>query len=83
MALKKTVTTPHGIDVVDAYHRVEGLALGKRELSFCVRSYKTPDFPAFAAVGHSAPYDINGANPLAQAYAYLKSLPEFAGAVDC
>ena len=25
----------------------------------------------------------DGANPLAQAYAHLKTLPEFAGAQDC
>jgi hypothetical protein len=28
-------------------------------------------------------YDINGENPIKQVYIYLKSLPEFAGAVDC
>lgn len=28
-------------------------------------------------------YDINGANPIAQAYEHLKTLPEFSGAQDC
>jgi hypothetical protein len=27
--------------------------------------------------------DLGGANFLAQAYAHLKTLPEFSGAVDC
>jgi hypothetical protein len=28
-------------------------------------------------------YDINGENPIKQAYKHLKALPEFANAVDC
>lgn len=28
-------------------------------------------------------YDINGVNPIAQAYLHLKALPEFASATDC
>jgi hypothetical protein len=28
-------------------------------------------------------YDINGENPIRQAYLHLKTLPEFANAVDC
>jgi hypothetical protein len=28
------------------------------------------------------PYDLNGPNPIKQAYLYLKTLPEFADAVD-
>jgi hypothetical protein len=28
-------------------------------------------------------YDINGENPIKQAYLYLKTLPEFASATDC
>jgi hypothetical protein len=28
-------------------------------------------------------YDIDGDNPIAQAYLHLKTLPEFAGATDC
>jgi hypothetical protein len=28
-------------------------------------------------------YDIDGENPVRQAYLHLKTLPEFAGATDC
>lgn len=28
-------------------------------------------------------YDISGENPIKQAYLYLKTLPEFADAIDC
>jgi hypothetical protein len=31
----------------------------------------------------SCKYDITGNNPIAQAYMYLKTLPEFASAKDC
>lgn len=29
------------------------------------------------------PLDLNGFNPIKQAYEYLKTLPEFATAIDC
>ena len=35
MAIKKTVTTPHGIEVANAYHRVEAVSLpDKSSVSF-------------------------------------------------
>jgi len=39
MAISKTVMTPHGIEVQNAYHRVEGLTLqSKNKLKFQVRA---------------------------------------------
>lgn len=84
MALKITVTTPHGITVNNAYHRVEYMHIvGKTEIKFQMRSYASPDFPHFSDVEYSCAYDIGGKNPIAQAYAHLKTLPEFSDAVDC
>lgn len=85
MALKKTVKTQQGFDAVDAYHRVEGVRLnGKQSMSFQVMSYKDDSgLPAFADAAYEASYDINGNNPIAQAYAHVKMLPEFADAKDC
>ena len=84
MALSKTTTTVHGFEAVNAYHRVEGVALlNKTEISFHVRSYKEVNAPFFTEQVLSAPYDIAGDNPIKQAYLHLKTLPEFAGAVDC
>lgn len=84
MALKKTVVTPFGFESVDAYHRVEGVSLeGKEKITFHVRSYKENGLPFFAEQLLSATYDLDGANPIAQAYEYLKTHPEFAGATDC
>lgn len=84
MALKKTVVTPQGFDAVDAYHRVEGVRLiGTSAIAFQVRSSKDKTSPHFSDVEFEAAYDLNGDNPLAQAYAHLKSVPEFSDAEDC
>lgn len=85
MAFKKTATTEQGFNAIDAYHRVEGVRLnGKTNMSFQVRSYKdNSGVQAFADKAYDAVYDLNGDNPVAQAYAYLKTLPEFADAADC
>jgi hypothetical protein len=85
MALKKTIITEQGFEAVDAYHRVEGVRLnGKTSMFFQVRSYKDDSgVPAFADASYDAAYSINGLNPIAQAYAHIKTQPEFAGAIDC
>ena len=83
MALQKTVTTPHGFEATEAYHRVEGVFLSKTETNFRVRVYKDASSEtAFADDGFSCAYDIAGENPIKQAYEHLKTLPEFAGAAD-
>ena len=84
MALKMDTALPIGFTARGAYYRVETpmIALDKVSMSFRLRCYVAPDKPAFDDTGFWVPYDINGANPIAQAYAHLKTLPEFAGAVD-
>jgi hypothetical protein len=85
MAIKKTTQTSFGIEVANAYHRVEGLRIiGKDQISFQVRSYKdNSGLPHFADAVASCAYALDGANPIEQAYEHLKTLPEFAGAIDC
>lgn len=84
MAIKKTIGTVHGLQAVDAYHRVESLQLrGKAEILFAVRSYADVNKESFQEKFLSCVYSLTGENPIAQAYAHLKTLPEFAGAVDC
>jgi hypothetical protein len=85
MALKKTSQTAFGIEVADAYHRVEGLKLvGKDQIAFQVRSYKdNSGLPHFADAAAGCAYNLNGENPIKQAYVYLKTTPEFADAQDC
>jgi hypothetical protein len=85
MAFTKTSTTPCGFSATNAYHRVEGVKLDtKTSISFRVRSYKeNSNIPHFSDAGYMCEYDLTGANPIAQAYTHLKTLPEFAGATDC
>lgn len=84
MALKKTITNIYGIQVKDAYHRVENVSLVSKEgMRFSLRSYKDTEFPYFAEIGFNCPYDLSGANPIEQAYTYVKQQPEFNDAVNC
>jgi hypothetical protein len=84
MALAKTILTVHGLQAVNAYHRVENVKLeNKVSMSFHIRSYTTTEKPFFVESVFSCAYDLDGANPIAQAYAHIKTLPEFAGATDC
>ena len=84
MALEKTVTTPHGFMAINAYHRVEGTQVSKDKMTFSVRSYKdNSGLPHFGDSSFNCVYNIAGDNPIKQAYAHLKTLEEFAGAVDC
>jgi hypothetical protein len=84
MALKKTSPTKFGFDIPNAYIRIEGVRIiNKFEIKFQVRSYVTVENAHFNDVEYSCSYDIDGKNPLKQAYEYLKTLPEFDGAIDC
>lgn len=84
MAIKKTVTTQHGIEVKNAYHRVEGLSVvGKDKIHFYARSSVDGVLPHFADNDYQCAYTLDGTNPIKQAYEHLKTLPEFADAVDC
>jgi hypothetical protein len=84
MAIKKQVDTVHGFSVNDAYHRVENVTIiGKQKMAFSVKVYKDIEKQAFSEVSFNCAYDLSGSNPIAQAYNHLKTLPEFAGAVDC
>lgn len=84
MALKNAFTTVHGINLSDAYIRVEALRLAtKSTIAFNVCFYADPAKPMVDGRPIECAYDLAGANPLEQAYAHLKSMPEFSGAVDC
>lgn len=84
MAIKKTVETLQGVQVANAYHRVESVSLrGKDGIHFILRSYADTSKPSFQEMGFLSAYDMTGKNPIAQAYEHLKSLPDFAGATDC
>lgn len=76
-----------GIDVPSAYCMVGSIcfpANSKTEIAFILyyRADASVDV-AFLEEHHVAPYDIGGVDPYAQAYMYLKTLPEFADCIDC
>jgi hypothetical protein len=84
MALQIAMTSPHGFEVDAAYVRVEAIVLLRKDrMSFRARAYNDPAMAAFSDASHECAYDLSGDNPMRQAYAYLKTLPEFAGAADC
>lgn len=84
MAIKKDAETVYGITVAGAYHRVDNVNIvGKTRMSFHVYKYVDASKPFFAERAFETEFDLLGENPFAQAYAHLKTLPEFADAVDC
>lgn len=84
MALKKSIDTIYGVTVFDAYIRVSNIRIvNKVTLNFNVCAYADPSKSAIRELQMQCAYDLAGANPLEQAYAHLKTLPEFSGAVDC
>ncbi len=84
MALLKTIQTKSGIDVQNAYIRVEAVSiLEKTVLQFLLRSYKDKSKPSVDEAFMTCKYDIDGVNPIEQAYSYVKSLADFADAKNC
>lgn len=84
MAIQSTITTDSGISIEKAYSRVEKIKLtSKTSIAFELASYVSQESNlAFNSKGYLAKYDLNGENPIRQAYIYLKSLPEFEQSQD-
>jgi hypothetical protein len=85
MALTVATTTQYGLNVNNAYCRIEGISISKDgTMAFTLVRYVaqgTP-YPSFSQTQYSAQYDMQGANVYKQAYAYLKTLDEFKSAID-
>lgn len=83
MALLKNIQTKSGIDIQDAYIRVEFITIiEKTILQFLLRSYKDKNKPFVDETLMVCKYDIAGVNPIEQAYMYVKSLENFSDAKD-
>jgi hypothetical protein len=82
MAIKKTVLYKE-IEIKDAYLKVSGFSGNKSTLQAVVTVQAALGKPIIDSNQISIPYVLDGKNPIAQAYEYLKTLPDFAGAVDC
>ena len=82
MALKKLIEYK-GISVKNAYIRVWKVECTKEKMSFGVSFSAAPEAEFFYSATMNADYDIEGDNPIRQAYIFLKLQPEFADAEDC
>ena len=94
MALKKTLALKNNFGtetiIQDAYIRVERLIVkrkhaltGERLVEASVSINKDAGSGALEKRGHFFVFDLSGANPLDQAYQFLKTMPDYAGATDC
>jgi hypothetical protein len=84
MALSLTVQQETGIEVQDAYIQVVSALVHKNQTATaCYLTFADTKKLPLDSTEVTYPYDLNGSNPIKQAYLYLKSLPEFEGAEDC
>ena len=92
MALKKTINYK-GVTIENAYHRVWGISIDKELnedgtekkhfIKFGLGFHSSKENEMISSYPYKCDYDIDVENPIKQAYLYLKTLPEFADAVDC
>lgn len=85
MAFSVSRETVWGFTVPNAYCRVEQVQLvAKDKMTFCIRSYLDASMhPHFCDKAYECEYNMQGQNPIKQAYEFAKSLPEFTNAIDC
>lgn len=87
MALQKTISLITNFDTEvkfnDAYIRVDNINAKKGFSRAFVFLHKEKNGQVLQKKNYVFEYDINGENPIKQAYLHLKTLPEFADAVDC
>jgi len=83
MAIKCNITTLSGVVLNEAYCRAVDFSVGKNQMSFNVQIFADKEKSPVEVDRISAPYELNGENPYAQAYKHLKTLPKFTGATDC
>ena len=92
MALTKA-TTYNTVALPNAYYRAvyPQIDFSKTTMSFRVWVYPSqvqadtagaPALDDLAETHSGVPYSLSGANPLEQAYAYLKTLPAYASATN-
>lgn len=87
MALQKTITLTTNLGTQatfeNAYIRVYSVKIQKGFGQALVQMHKEKDGQVLEQKDYSFEYKLDGLNAIAQVYNHLKSLAEFAGAVDC
>jgi hypothetical protein len=86
MALKKDVVVTQDnfegqLIAKDAYWKINRI-YGNKD-GFNIEIHVFIDDKVYKQIDASFVPDLNGANFIRQAYLHLKTLPEFAGAIDC
>lgn len=82
MALKKNFEH-NGVKVDGGYIKVSSIAGDKNSISITLSYAVDSAHGALKTERLGFVPSMDGGNFIAQAYAHLKTLPEFAGAVDC
>ena len=87
MALQKNIklTDNFGIEVeiLNAYIKVSKVECTKQQVNCIIEIKKDTSSTVLVYQNNIFDYNINGENPIKQAYLHLKSLPEFVDATDC
>jgi hypothetical protein len=86
MALSKKITKSDnfGKDIeLDCYIKVSAVNTTKDESLASVAFMESATGRLYFGETHKFQIDLEGGNPLKQAYEHLKTLPDFSGTVDC
>lgn len=87
MALLKTLTLIDNfkeiVVITNAYIRVQHCLATKHTFTIFYSIMRSAEGQVLCERTSEAPLDLEGPNPIKQAYEHLKTLPEFEGAVDC
>ena len=86
MALIHDITIEVGSKQVPfqgAYAKVTEYHGDKSRMTFVVSWSESAGGPAIRQSTYGCAVDLDGENPIRQAYIHLKTLPEFSGASDC
>ena len=87
MALQATLvkTSNFGQETTlsDLYIKVVSIQATKDHVQAFVTAFAEANGNSLFTNVHLFAFDLDGPNPIKQAYLHLKSLPEFADAVDC
>jgi hypothetical protein len=86
MAFKKTVKTRHGIEVVEAYHRVTAISVGRPRVVHYGLSVFATGADGEEHIEHesySFDLDLDGDNVIAQCYKHARALGKYVDAKDC
>ena len=71
------------INFVDCYIRIDSVLSAKEYSTITYFIYKEKDGDLLQQNVINFSLDLEGPNPIKQAYLHLKTLPEFANATDC